>query len=722
MAAMKDPSEHSQSEQNQPTHNNNPPQISTDGGTYVGGNVSTGRDFVGRDQHIYQYFFNPSTLLKELTPWLKQYRWLLIALVGFELSFYLLFQQYKARFLLPLWVYLTGTLLLAVTILYWFKVIQSYSQQLKIKTPLTVASIATILYTGLIAQQAFTILYPATIPAEKFGIAIATFGEGPDFRLTRRGLQVSGLITAELKQTVAKLSEISESVALVPMGVVSNISQGEFDGNRIGADLVIWGQILEQEEGVVVNFRVLQAPGMLDNPAFPQVLPVTQRFVQSSIGIQSGDSITVKQITEQQSVAITAFSLGLYYQSIPDYKLAAEQFQLTVDYLETSQEATSVTDLGLALLYLGRSYVQLGRYDQALKMFNQATNYRPDDSALYVGLAYLYRVMGRKEDQQQALNRVIELGREYQITDNWLPALYNSGIAYEAQGNYEAALQQYQMILSKDPTFFSAYLSAGRVLIQLKRLDEARQLHQQAQPLAKENPAREIWLSLDIGRLYENQGEPDAAIVAYLQASTLAPELATPYFYLAELYAKQGIHDAAFINYQKFVNVSHDPAGAHASFAEFLYRINDYQAAIDHYLQALQYSSYDPALLYANLGRAYAVTNKKELAQAAFEKALSKPSESAAYIHSLYGNVLVRFNQLEDAIFHYEESLKLDNGIAFETTMNLAQQYEILNALDNAQMLYKSLLSAKDQLSNEQQQMIQERLQNLLEKSMTQVK
>jgi tetratricopeptide (TPR) repeat protein len=349
-------------------------------------------------------------------------------------------------------------------------------------------------------------------------------------------------------------------------------------------------------------------------------------------------------------------------------------------------------------------------------MLNRAAEYRPNESALYVSQAYIYRVLGQVDEQQRALERVIELGKEYQTSENWLPALYNSGVAYETLENYQAALREYMAILQKDPTFFSAHLSAGRILIRLGRLEEAMQMYQQAQPLVKENPAREIWLSLDSGRLYELLGQPEEAVAAYTRASALNPELMTPYFYLARLYEKAGSNDAAFVNYRKLIDVSYDPGWAHAIFGEFLYKIGDYHGAIEQYLQALRHAMYDPSLTYTHLGRAYAAAGEKAPAVAAFEDALRNPGANAAYIHSLYANVLVQFGQIEEAILHYEESLQLNQGIAFETKLNLARQYEQLAEFDRARVLVESLISVSDQLSDEQLKMVQERLRALAER------
>jgi tetratricopeptide (TPR) repeat protein len=272
---------------------------------------------------------------------------------------------------------------------------------------------------------------------------------------------------------------------------------------------------------------------MTDNPSFPHVIPIVRRPLQTSIDVETADSIKVKQIATRQSLAITAFSLGLYYYFDPNYPRAAEQFEIARAHLESGPGPADMTDLGLVYYYLGKSYQMLGKFEQSQEMLNRAAELNPDDPAAVLGQMYNYRVMGQEELEQQALERAIALCN--QLPGDHIAAIYDRAIAYEAMEDDEAALREYRAIMRLDPTYFIAYLSAARALVRLDDPQTALGMLQETQALAEGDPVKQVWLHLDTGRVYEKIGQTEAAIQEYNQAVDLDPTLVTPYFYLASL-------------------------------------------------------------------------------------------------------------------------------------------------------------------------------------------
>jgi tetratricopeptide (TPR) repeat protein len=286
----------------------------------------------------------------------------------------------------------------------------------------------------------------------------------------------------------------------------------------------------------------------------------------------------------------------------------------------------------------------------------------------------------------------------------------------------EAALEEYRAIIKRDPDFFIAYLSLGRVLSRLGQLDQAEAVYQQAQARTQGEPIRQAWINLDQGQLHERKGEVDLAIAAYQQAIGLAPTLETPYFFLAQLYKQQGTTDGAYLNFRKLSEISQNPSWAHALFADYLAGQQNYPEAIAEYKRALLFPAFDDAKLYAELGKAYAYADeadfpdKEALSLAAFAKAVQAPGPYEAYIRSIYGQILYfNFHIIEEAIRQHLLSLEADASIGVETRLNLGQIYQDTREFAKAREQYQILIDAADQIPADRLKIAQERLQTLEE-------
>ena len=213
-------------------------------------------------------------------------------------------------------------------------------------------------------------------------------------------------------------------------------------------------------------------------------------------------------------------------------------------------------------------------------MLEVAEEYNPDNPALYLGKAYNHRVFGEAAEEQAALNQVIHLGKEDSSDSG---ARFDRALAYEALGDYETALREYQSIISMEEQekYFVAYLSAARVLIEMARFDEAQAQLDQAREHAGENAVKLAWLHIDQGTLKEKQGQYEEAINAYRQALAFKDDLVTAHYHLARLYAAQGMADAALLTYEEIVDLSDNKGWAHDIYGQFLYDIAGALHALD---------------------------------------------------------------------------------------------------------------------------------------------
>ena len=149
-------------------------------------------------------------------------------------------------------------------------------------------------------------------------MAVAQFGEGPDLQNTDRARDVSQAVLQQLTDQAQKKYD-THFVQFKPIGLVRTAEEAFEDGQRIGADLVIWGKLQVSEEKTFLNFSILETPDKVSNPMFPRVLPL---FEPEATGFVRIDSQGSEQIANG-TTAISSFIFGLAHFFQWDFSAAA---------------------------------------------------------------------------------------------------------------------------------------------------------------------------------------------------------------------------------------------------------------------------------------------------------------------------------------------------------------------------------------------------------------
>ena len=131
-----------------------------------------------------------------------------------------------------------------------------------------------------------------------------------------------------------------------------------------------------------------------------------------------------------------------------------------------------------ALIGRGRTYHQMRRYQEALDDFNHVVELSPLERELTFALVSRGETYGQMKRYQEALddfNRAIEV--------SLLPyadAYFGRGNIYYYQGNYIAALENYQQALDNNETHWPAIFKIGLIKYEQGFIDEAIKQWQQA--------------------------------------------------------------------------------------------------------------------------------------------------------------------------------------------------------------------------------------------------
>lgn len=112
------------------------------------------------------------------------------------------------------------------------------------------------------------------------------------------------------------------------------------------------------------------------------------------------------------------------------------------------------------------SFAEIGEYDIALEVANQAIQDR-SDANLYNARAYILNKKEKYDDALEDCNKAISL-------DNKRPNFYkNKGVAYFGKGQHDKAMEQFNKAISINPEYSYAYSERGKLFAKLNKNENA---------------------------------------------------------------------------------------------------------------------------------------------------------------------------------------------------------------------------------------------------------
>lgn len=234
------------------------------------------------------------------------------------------------------------------------------------------------------------------------------------------------------------------------------------------------------------------------------------------------------------------------------------------------------------LLLIGRALGTLGEWDLALAAFNQAITYRPDYAEAWAFLS----------------------------------------LAKQQLGLDGAAEMQKALALGEDSVVVQALAAA---VLEGKSQEETLAHLQAAQRLEPENP---LWL-VQIGRVYEGDGDLMTALGFYQQAAEMAPEHVLAWKAIASLAVYHGfqVRQVGLPAARQAVAIAPEDAESLDLMGQVMYTLEDLASAERFYLRALQVDNgYYPANFH--LGLLYRQQGKYSAARAQLERAMQMGGDS----------------------------------------------------------------------------------------------
>ena len=169
---------------------------------------------------------------------------------------------------------------------------------------------------------------------------------------------------------------------------------------------------------------------------------------------------------------------------------------------------------------LGAAYNGMGRYQDAIECYKQATTINTNFADAFVGLGVTYGKLGRWQNEVEAYKQAIELKPGY------AEAYYDLGAAYKDLGRHEDALEAYKQAIKIKPDYAEAYNNLGVTCFQLGRYQDAIGAYKQAIKIKTDFALAHYAL----GIAYLATGDKNSALEEYKILKTMDTEKANSLF------------------------------------------------------------------------------------------------------------------------------------------------------------------------------------------------
>ena len=309
---------------------------------------------------------------------LSAHRYVLLVIVTLQILLLALFLVFKDLYIIPWWAWGYTAVFLLVAL--WSGYTYGRFTRSPIRLGLTLLGFAA--FSSSIGWQGWRITHPPTFAPQTFGIAVAGFKENSWPTLSHRSSEITSQVYERLCIDVNQFftaitdanpcqetpeTTVAPPLAIQRIGIIPNSQTARDYGQDIGADIVIWGQLISQDSGgATVHFEVLSALNQAVNPDFPIVMPVkitsAEIFATASQREVSNDLVEVKTAVAEQSVVISSFVLGLAAYLEQNFPEAIRQLEITVSAIEGSPNLQISNDSWSVLYYyLGTANQRIGR-------------------------------------------------------------------------------------------------------------------------------------------------------------------------------------------------------------------------------------------------------------------------------------------------------------------------------------------------------------------------
>jgi len=325
---------------------------------------------------------------------------------------------------------------------------------------------------------------------------------------------------------------------------------------------------------------------------------------------QRVSKMTATDSLEEGFITSALYNIGVIQSATGDTSTAISALR---------QAAERSDDPSNSWLYLGRTYIDEGKYSDAIYALNRAVDANPENGAAYF---YLGNALADTGDNQGAFNALVNavtydpensmawenLGLVLFLSENYIdaaPAFVDAvrldpenGNAWsyfartlwyngDENGAVQAFDRAFALIEDPDATLLNDY---GTALNDVRRYNEALDAFDRA--IALDNNVPDFWFNK--GNVLNNLGESEQSLTAYQRAVSMEPS-PLGYNHIGLLYLKLQDYENALKSFDSALNLNSRLSDVWTSKAQALYHLARYQEALQAVESALAIEEFPPA-------------------------------------------------------------------------------------------------------------------------------
>ena len=296
----------------------------------------------------------------------------------------------------------------------------------------------------------------------------------------------------------------------------------------------------------------------------------------------------------------------------------------------------------------GNVLFALGRLDDAVAAYRQATSLKPNYVEAYFNWGVVLQSQKRLEEAAAQYRRVLEM------KPNEIRAEMNLGSVHAMQRDFSAAIAHFQRVLDLAPRSLEARNNLGHALSELGRPGEAAV---QFRRVLEFDP-NEIEAQMNLGTVLAMQGEFAEAARFFQRVTGLAPQSAEARNNLGNALSELGRLDEAVVQFRQAIALKPDYAQAECALGNTLQQQGKVEEAIQHFRWALAIAP-DYVKARIDLGSALAEQGRLSDAQSEAEIA-ARCADQPNFPHYLLGVLFARCGLVEQARAEFVRSLEDD--------------------------------------------------------------
>ncbi len=324
--------------------------------------------------------------------------------------------------------------------------------------------------------------------------------------------------------------------------------------------------------------------------------------------------------------------------------------------------------------------MEAGKLEEAEAAFRKIVEESPEaHSSSRVYLGSVCEQLGRGEEAEKIYLAVLKRDPDH------MNALFHLGGLYADQGRFPEALAMYERGLELEPDSALPHFSLGLVRSRLGEFDAAERHFEEALQIDPEFPGVRSALGTALVRL----GRTEEAVAAYEGELELNPENVEAHANLAAALGNLQRLEESRRHLEAAARIAPRNPDVQFNLGVCLGMEQNYPAAVEHLQEALRLRPDFPGVRTA-LGNLLVKQKKFADAQAAFEEELKQSPKSLEARVNL-GALLGQQEQWAEAIEHLEQAVRLDPR-NLEAQFNLGLCYGQQGDLENAARCLEAVL------------------------------